>query len=77
VKYELKPFILVGGDGGLRPTALLLSIAASVKRHGVNPWVYIKHVLTMLQARRPGANPADLLPDIWARSGAGGHAAPA
>ena len=67
----------VGGDGGLQSTAVLLSLAASVKRHGVNPWVYIKHVLTMLPARRPGADLADLLPDIWARSGAGGHAAPA
>ena len=67
----------LGGDGGLRPTAVLLSLAASVKRHGVNPWVYIKHVLTMLPARRPGADLTDLLPDIWARSGAGGHAAPA
>ena len=67
----------VGGNGGLRPAAVLLSVAASVKRHGLNPWVYIKHVLTMLPARRPGADLADLLPDLWARSGAGGHAAPA
>jgi transposase len=67
----------VGGDGGLRSTAVSLSLAASVKRHGVNPWVYIKHELTMLPARRPGADLTDLLPGIWARSGAGGHAAPA
>jgi hypothetical protein len=27
----------IGGDGGLRPTAALLSLAASIKRHGINP----------------------------------------
>jgi hypothetical protein len=62
----------IGGDGGLRPTAVLLSLAASVKRHGVNPWAYLKYVLTELPARRPGANLTDLLPDGWtcARVGA-------
>jgi hypothetical protein len=67
----------VGGDGGLRPTAVLLSLAASVKRHGVNPWVYLRDVLTELPARPPGADLADLLPDMWARSGAAALAAPA
>ena len=28
----------LGGDGVLRPTAVLFSIAASAKRHGLNPW---------------------------------------
>jgi transposase len=55
----------LGRDGGLRPTAVLLSVAASAKRHGVHPWVYLKHLLTELPARRPGADLADLLPDGW------------
>jgi hypothetical protein len=54
-----------GGDGGLGPTAVLLSLAASVKRHGVNPWAYLKHVLTELPARRSGADLSDLLQDVW------------
>jgi hypothetical protein len=58
----------VGGDGGLRSTAALLSLAASIKRSGVNPWVYLKQVLTELPTRRPGADPTDLLPDMWRRS---------
>jgi len=61
----------VGGDGGLRPTAVLLSLAASVKRHGINPWVYLTHVLTELPARSPGTELTNLLPDEWAYSGAG------
>jgi hypothetical protein len=35
----------LGGDGGLKPTGVLLSVVASVKRHGVNPWTYLTHVL--------------------------------
>jgi hypothetical protein len=61
----------IGGDGGLRPTAVLLSLAASVKRHGVNPWVYLKHVLTELPARPAGADLTDLLPDGRSRSRGG------
>jgi transposase len=61
----------IGGDGGLRPTAVLLSLAASVKRHGVNPWAYLKYVLTELPARQPGTNLTDLLPDGWTRARVG------
>jgi transposase len=58
----------VGGDGGLGPTAVLLSLAASVKRHAVNPWAYLKQVLTELPAKPQGADLTDLLPDLWRRS---------
>jgi transposase len=56
----------VGGDGGLHGAAVLLSLAASLKRHGLNPWPYLTHVLTELPARTPGADLTDLLPDVWA-----------
>jgi hypothetical protein len=55
----------LGGDGGPRPTAVLLSVAASVKRHSLHPWAYLTHILSELPVRTPGA---DLLPDAWAKS---------
>jgi hypothetical protein len=58
----------IRGDGRLRPTAVLLSLAASVRRHGVNPWAYLKHALTELPNHPAGADLTDLLPDRWARS---------
>jgi hypothetical protein len=58
----------IGGDGGLHARAVLLSLAASVKRHEANPWAYLTHVLTLLASRRPGANLTDLLPDGWTRA---------
>src|SRR5262249_61795100 len=51
-------------------TAVLLSIAASVKRRRVDPWVSSTHVRTELPKRPVGADLADRLPD-------GGRACPA
>jgi transposase len=31
-------WLFIGGDGGLRSAAVLLSLTASAKRHGLNPW---------------------------------------
>jgi hypothetical protein len=44
------------------------SVVASVKRHGMNPWACLTHVLTELPARPAGGDLADLLPDVWGRS---------
>jgi hypothetical protein len=59
----------IAGDGGLASAAVLLSIAASAKRHRVNPWTYVKDLLTQLPARAADADLTDLLPDAWMRSG--------
>jgi transposase len=67
----------IGGDGGLKPTAVLLSLAASTKRAGLNPWEYFRHILSELPARPPDADLADLLPDVWGRTRAGPTGAPA
>ena len=66
----------LGGDGALDPTAVLLSVTASVKRHGLDLWVYLKHVLTELPACPPRTDLSDLLPDRWARSRSGPMAIP-
>ena len=63
-----KNWLHIGSDGGLASAAVLLSMTASAKRHGVNPWDYIKYVLTEMPARPSGSEPSDLLPDAWRRS---------
>ncbi|HVK19141.1 MAG TPA: transposase domain-containing protein [Fimbriiglobus sp.] len=60
----------------MKPTAVLLSITASVKRHGLDPWAYLRHVLTELPGRAAGADLTDLLPDRWKRCPAGPVAVP-
>lgn len=60
-----KNWLFLGGDGGLATASMLMSLCASVKRHGLNPWDYLADALTQL-----AENPADvnhLLPDAWAQ----------
>jgi transposase len=63
-------WLQIAGDGGLKSGAVLLSVAASAKRHGVNRWAYVKHILTASAARPLTADFSDLLPDAWAQAGA-------
>lgn len=58
-------WLFIGGDGGLKSAAVLLSVTASAIRHGREPWAYLRDVLTRLPARPPDADPSDLLPDRW------------
>jgi transposase len=60
-----KNWLHIGGDGGLRRAAVLLSLAASAKRHRVAPWEYVKDLLTQLPARAANADLSDLLPNLW------------
>ena len=53
----------VGGDGGLKTASVLLSVCASARRNGLDPWAYLTHVLTEMSTRRAGADLDDLLPD--------------
>ena len=63
-------WLQIAGDGGLKSGAVLLSVAASAKRHGVNPWAYVRHILSESAARPRVADFSDLLPDAWALVGA-------
>jgi transposase len=60
-------WLQIAGDGGLPSAAVLLSIAASARRHALNAWVYVKHLLIECAARKPGTDLSDLLPDAWKR----------
>jgi hypothetical protein len=59
----------LGGDGGLRRRVVLLSVAASVKRHAVNSWAYLKHLTDGTNAWASGADLAELLLDRWIPAG--------
>lgn len=58
-------WLQIAGDGGLKSAAVLLSVAATTKRHRLNPWAYVKHLLSESAARQPDADFTDLLPDAW------------
>ena len=61
-------WLFVGGDGGLSTAAVLLSVCASAKRHGVNAWLYLRDLFGRLPALSAGADLSPFLPDIWAKT---------
>ena len=60
-----KNWLFIGGDGGLPTARVLLSLCASAKRHGLNPWAYLTDVLTRMATKPSDLTP--LLPDHWAK----------
>ncbi len=63
-----KNWLFCGSDRGGRAAAIHFSLLASCKRHGRDPWVYLRDVLTRLPAMLPGASKEDLLtllPHRW------------
>jgi hypothetical protein len=67
----------IAGDGGLTSAAVLLSVAASAKRHRVNAWAYVKDLLTKLLARHAQGDVTDLLPEVWAATAVAPRVPPA
>jgi hypothetical protein len=61
-------WLQIAGGGGFKSAAVLLSVAASAKRHGVNPWAYVRHILTASAARPLTADCICLLPDARVQS---------
>lgn len=63
-----KNWLFLGSDRGGRAAAVHFSLLASCKRHGHDPWVYYRDVLTRLPAMLPGAREEELLallPHRW------------
>jgi transposase len=65
-------WLFVGSESGGHRAAILLSIIASAKHCGVEPWEWLNAVLTELPHRLASAtgppNLSDLLPDAWLNS---------
>ena len=59
-----KNWLFAGSDNGGRTGAVLASLVATCKRHGVDPVVYLKDLLTRI-ADTPVSQLDQLLPDRW------------
>jgi transposase len=62
-----KNYLFFGSDRGGRTAAVLYSLMASCKANSVEPWAYLRDMLTRLsnQAQPPSESLAILLPDAW------------
>jgi len=59
-----KNWLFAGSDNGGRTGAVLASLVASCKRHGVDPFAYLRDVLTRIAAT-PVSRLDQFLPDRW------------
>jgi transposase len=59
-----KNWLFVGSENGGHTAAVLFSFTSTCHRLGIDPWAYLKDVLTRLPAL-PAAQLAELLPDRW------------
>ena len=64
-----KNWLFLGNDRGGRTAGILLSLMASCKANGVEPWAYVRTMISAMseQPRRETPSPllAELLPDAW------------
>ena len=59
-----KNYLFMGSDNGGKAAAVLYSIMASAKANQVEPFAYVRDLLSQLSGRSPPAV-ATLLPDAW------------
>jgi transposase len=65
-----KNYLFFGSDRGGRTAAILYSLMASCKANSVEPWAYLRDLLTLLarvadNEPTPPEHLAPLLPDAW------------
>ena len=59
-----KAWLFFGSDEGGKNHAIILSMIATCRRHGVEPWAYLTDVIQRL-SENPNENLEDLLPYNW------------
>jgi hypothetical protein len=59
-----KNWLFLGNDEGGRRAAILYSLIETCKRHGHDPWAYLKDVLVRIETQPPESL-RQLLPDQW------------
>ena len=58
-----KNWLFFGSDRGGETAAILMSILASAKRHGIEPFAYVRQLLIALSSA--DVDLRSLLPDVW------------
>ena len=57
-------YMFFGSDNGGRTAAVLYSLIATAKRHGLNPFAYLRDVIARI-SDHPFNRLEELLPDYW------------
>jgi hypothetical protein len=65
-----KNWLFCGSDVGGTRAAILYSVVATCKAHGIDPWAYLRDVLERIPTH-PNRRRAELLPRAWKPTRAG------
>lgn len=63
-----KNWQFAGSDEGARRAGHLYSVIATCILHGVDPWLYLRHILELLSGDFPASRLDELLPEVWVES---------
>jgi hypothetical protein len=64
--HKRKNFLFAGSDKGGETAAVLFSFTSTCHRHGVDPFAYLRDVLSRLAGGAPSSDDlVALLPDRW------------
>ncbi len=63
-----KNWLFVGSPQAGQRAAILMSLVASCKNNGVEPWAYLKDIFTRLAELPTEDTLAELLPDRWLKA---------
>ena len=62
-----KNYLFAGSDAGGKRAAIAYTIIGNCLMAGIDPWQYMRDVLTKLAAGWPMSRLAELLPQAWAK----------
>ena len=59
-----KNYLFIGSEHGGRRAAILYTLIRTCKRHGINPWEYLRDILIRISTH-PASRIDELLPHRW------------
>lgn len=65
IRLGEKNYLFAGSDAGAKRIADVCTVIATCKAHGIEPWAYLRDVISKLQRGWPMARIDELLPDAW------------
>jgi len=71
-----KNWLFAGSDQGAERAAVIYTVFATCRLHGIDPWAYVRDVFEKLAGGWRQSRIAELLPPNWARSHAPAAAGP-
>ena len=68
IRLSEKNYLFAGSDAAAERIAVVCTVAATCRKHGVDPQAYIADVIRKLQNGWPKSRLRELMPETWAQT---------